>query len=73
VFGIKQAIDMGLARGPRIFPSGAFVSQTGGHGDFRMPYEVPRGSHGHLSHSELHGGAAIADGSPRCYAPSGSS
>lgn len=46
VFGIKQAIDAGLVRGPRIFPSGAFISQTGGHGDFRMPYEVPRGSHG---------------------------
>ncbi len=64
VFGIKQAIDLGLARGPRIFPSGAFISQTGGHGDFRMPYEVPRGSHGQLSHSELAGGAAIADGVP---------
>lgn len=64
VFGIKQAIDTGLARGPRIFPSGAFISQTGGHGDFRLPFEVPRGSHGHLSHSELLGGAAIADGVP---------
>lgn len=64
VFGVKQAIDMGLARGPRIFPSGAFISQTGGHGDFRLPFEVPRGSHGNLSHSELLGGAAIADGVP---------
>ena len=64
VFGLKQAIDNGLARGPRIYPSGAFISQTGGHGDFRMPYEVPRGSHGHLSHSELLHGAAIADGVP---------
>lgn len=64
VFGLKQAIDSGLVRGPRIFPSGAFISQTGGHGDFRMPYEVPRGSHGHLSHSELLRGAAIADGVP---------
>lgn len=64
VFGLKQAIDAGLARGPRIFPSGAFISQTGGHGDFRMPYEVPRGSHGHLSHPELAHGAAIADGVP---------
>lgn len=41
-----------------------FISQTGGHGDFRMPYEVPRGSHGQLSHSELMRGAAIADGVP---------
>lgn len=43
VFGLKQAIDVGLARGPRIYPSGAFISQTGGHGDFRMPYEIPAG------------------------------
>lgn len=64
VLGLKQAIDAGLTRGPRIFPSGAFISQSGGHGDFRLPYEVPRGSHGHLSHSELMRGAAIADGVP---------
>ncbi|MEZ5514498.1 MAG: amidohydrolase family protein [Steroidobacteraceae bacterium] len=34
-FGLKQAIDEGLIAGPRIFPSGAIVSQSGGHGDFR--------------------------------------
>lgn len=62
VFGLKRAIDEGLVGGPRIFPSGAFISQTSGHGDFRMPYEVPRGVSGHLSHIELVGGGAIADG-----------
>lgn len=62
VFGIKQAIDQRLVPGPRIWPSGAMISQTSGHGDFRMPYEVPRGSCGWLSHSELVGAAAIADG-----------
>lgn len=35
VFGLKQAIDEGLVNGPRIFPSGAVISQTSGHGDFR--------------------------------------
>ena len=35
VFGLKQAIDEGLIHGPRIFPSGAVISQTSGHGDFR--------------------------------------
>lgn len=35
VFGLKQAVDEGLVPGPRIFPSGAVVSQTSGHGDFR--------------------------------------
>jgi imidazolonepropionase-like amidohydrolase len=61
-FGIKQAIDQGSIPGPRIYPSGAFISQTGGHGDFRMPHEVPRGIAGHLSYSEIVGAAVIADG-----------
>jgi imidazolonepropionase-like amidohydrolase len=62
VFGIKQAIDEGAILGPRIFPAGAFISQTGGHGDFRLPNEVPRGVAGHLSYSEIIGAAVIADG-----------
>jgi imidazolonepropionase-like amidohydrolase len=61
-FGIKQAIDQGSIPGPRIYPSGAFISQTGGHGDFRMPHEVPRGIAGYLSYSEIVGAAVIADG-----------
>jgi len=36
-FGLKQAIDDGLVPGPRIYPSGAMISQTAGHGDFRFP------------------------------------
>lgn len=34
-WGLMQAIEMGLVAGPRIFPSGKALSQTGGHGDFR--------------------------------------
>lgn len=60
--GIKQAIDEGSILGPRIFPSGAFLSQTGGHGDFRTPNEVPRGVTGHLSYAEIVGAVVIADG-----------
>ena len=63
-FGLKKAIDAGVIQGPRIFPSGAFISQTGGHGDFRQPYETPRGICGHLSHPELIGASVIADGVP---------
>jgi imidazolonepropionase-like amidohydrolase len=37
VFGLKQAIDEGLVPGPRIYPSGALISQTSGHFDFRYP------------------------------------
>src|SRR6267143_4670911 len=34
-WGFKEAVRLGLIRGPRIFISGAFLSQTGGHGDHR--------------------------------------
>jgi imidazolonepropionase-like amidohydrolase len=61
VFGLKRAIDEGVTIGPRIYPSGAFISQTSGHGDFRFFFELPRRLGGPLSHSELEGVAAIAD------------
>ena len=61
VFGLKRAIDEGVMTGPRIYPSGAFISQTSGHGDFRFSFEVPRLTGGPLSHSEVEGIAAIAD------------
>jgi len=60
VFGLKSAIDKGLVMGPRIWPSGAFISQTGGHGDFRLPTELPAAP-GAFSYSERVGAAAIAD------------
>lgn len=61
-FGVKRAIDEGLVDGPRIWPSGAFISQTSGHGDFRLPGEVPRGIIGHHTHGEVVGAGVIADG-----------
>src|SRR5215469_17462898 len=33
--GLAEAVEDGLVRGPRIFPSGMALSQTGGHGDVR--------------------------------------
>jgi imidazolonepropionase-like amidohydrolase len=39
-FGMKQAFDMGLFEGPRLFISGMPISQTGGHGDFRRPTQT---------------------------------
>jgi imidazolonepropionase-like amidohydrolase len=59
-FGIKQAIDSGLVPGPRLWPSGAFISQSGGHGDFRLPTELPAPP-GYTSYAERVGAAAIAD------------
>jgi imidazolonepropionase-like amidohydrolase len=33
--GLAEAVTQGLVRGPRLFPSGQALSQTGGHGDLR--------------------------------------
>jgi imidazolonepropionase-like amidohydrolase len=60
-FGLKQAIDDGVAEGPRIWPSGAMISITGGHGDFRMLSELPRDGSAPLSPMERIGGSVIAD------------
>lgn len=62
VFSIKRGIDEGLIAGPRIWPSGAMISQTSGHGDYRQLHELPRAASDHLHYSEIIGGAAIADG-----------
>ena len=61
-FALKRAIDEGIVHGPRIFPAGAMISQTSGHGDFRMRHEIPRGTTTPLSPGELMGVSAIADG-----------
>ena len=60
VFAFKQAIDTGIIPGPRIFPSGAMITTTGGHADLRALSDIPRDS-GRLSLIETIGGAAIAD------------
>jgi len=59
-FGLKMAIDRGVMPGPRIWPSGAMISQTGGHGDFRMLSDLPSTS-GVLSYPERMGMSAIVD------------
>ncbi len=60
-FGLKQAIDRGVVEGPRIWPSGAMITVTSGHGDFRMPSELPRDSSQTLSRMEQIGGSMVAD------------
>ena len=60
VFSFKQAIDRGVVPGPRIYPSGAMITTSGGHGDLRMPTDLPRNA-GRLSFSELEGHSAIVD------------
>lgn len=59
-FPLKRAIDAGIVAGPRIWPCGAMISQTSGHADFRMLWELPGG--GAPSRAEATGMAAVADG-----------
>lgn len=61
-FALKRAIDEGVVDGPRIFPAGAMVSQTSGHGDFRFLTDLPRQPNEGLSYSERVGVSALADG-----------
>lgn len=42
--GLARAIDAGLVVGPRLFPSGPMLSQTGGHGEFGHPF-IPHHQH----------------------------
>jgi len=69
-FGLKRAIDSGLIPGPRIYPSGAFISQTSGHGDFRergdTSYSI--NDKDSLANFERFGFGMVADGVPAVLA-----
>jgi len=60
-FGLKRAIDEGFTEGPRIFPSGAMITVTSGHGDFRSISDLPRQIGGPLTRGEQIGAFALAD------------
>jgi imidazolonepropionase-like amidohydrolase len=61
VFGLKHAIDNGIVVGPRIYPSGAVITVTSGHGDFRQLTDLPRTIGGPLTRGEQIGAMAVAD------------
>ena len=69
-FGLARNIDGGFIKGPRLYPSGGFISQTSGHGDFRdrgdggFSTKVP----GDLSNFERMGIGNVANGVPECLA-----
>ncbi len=62
VFALKKAIDAEKIAGPRIWPSGAMISQTSGHGDLRTPDEKSRRFFNEPSRAEKLGATFIADG-----------
>lgn len=67
-FGLKVAIDSGVIPGPRCYPSGAVISQTGGHGDFSAPHAVPQTLGGEASHLDAVGMSRVANGTAEVLA-----
>lgn len=61
-FAIKRMIDAGEIPGPRIFPSGAPISQTSGHFDFRGLNDVPANPGAPLPYWERNSVVMVADG-----------
>ena len=62
VMGLKKAVDAGLVDGPRIYPSGAILTQTSGHGDFRSPLDLHPFLDGGDSNMQRLGYFRIVDG-----------
>lgn len=58
ILGIAKAVNNGFLDGPRLFPSGGFLSQTGGHADTGSFNDVP----GRIDDLERHGFGFIVDG-----------
>ncbi len=65
-FGLARAVDSGLVIGPRLYPSGAFISQTSGHGDFRDRADAgfSHNDAADLSNFERMGIGTVSDGVP---------
>jgi len=58
ILGLAKAVNNGLIDGPRIYPAGGFLSQTGGHADTGSFNDVP----GRVDDLERHGFGYIVDG-----------
>ena len=62
IFGLKRAIDEDIVHGPRIYPSGSFLTQTSGHFDFRTQTETVRAFTGIQAVPERLGWVFTVDG-----------
>lgn len=60
-YSLRDAIAEGLVAGPRLFISGKALSQTGGHGDLRTPYQ---GAEFKCCGGHVPGFARVCDGVP---------
>ncbi|MCT2020872.1 amidohydrolase family protein [Kocuria marina] len=61
-------MDAGSVPGPRVFPSGALISRTGGHGDFSPAYAAPVTLGGRPSRFDEIGVFAVANGTAEVQA-----
>ncbi|MCA0938465.1 amidohydrolase family protein [Salipiger pacificus] len=64
VFPLVRATREGRIQGPRIYPSGPYIGQTGGHGDFRPDVAVPAGPGEKFDFFARIGMSLLADGVP---------
>lgn len=69
VMGVKKVIDDGTIPGPRIYAAGPGISQTSGHGDFRLPFQrnpymgrLPENPHADVGNLNRLGHITLADG-----------
>jgi imidazolonepropionase-like amidohydrolase len=68
VFSLKRAIDEGSVIGPRIYASGAMISQTSGHADFRVRNARNPMLGGNTPTTDMVGNSALVDGVPKMLA-----
>lgn len=68
VFSLKRAIDEGSTIGPRIYASGAMISQTSGHADFRARNARNPMLGGNTPITDWDGNSALVDGVPKMLA-----
>lgn len=63
-FALQRNIDSGVIIGSRLYPSGAFISQTSGHGDFRDRADAGFSAAlpGDVSNFQRYGFGTVADG-----------
>ncbi|KAI9030263.1 xaa-Pro dipeptidase [Hyaloraphidium curvatum] len=59
---IAQLVAEGSIIGPRVFPSGAMISQTSGHADFLPPFPLTYGDTSMKDRAQQKGLGTIADG-----------
>lgn len=59
--GIAKAVKNGLVPGPRLYPSGPWITQTGGHADLGYSTDGP---HSAQDYSEKTGTSYVVDGVP---------